>query len=338
MARVFIVTGASGHLGNTIVKKLCDQGETVRCLVMPGDHSPALAGLPVESVGGDVCDLPSLDQLFSGLAGRDIYVIHTAGIVSIASRFMQKVYDVNVTGTANILAKCKQYAVKRLIYISSVHAIPELPAGETISEISEFDPERVVGFYAKTKAEASRLVLAAARQGLDSVVIHPSGIGGPNDYGRGHLTQMVMDFLDGRLTAGISGGYDFVDVRDVADGVIAAVEQAKSGECYILSNQFCSVPELLDIVAETSGKKRIRTILPLWFAKATAPLAELWYKIMKQPPLFTSYSLFTLTSNALFSHQKAERELNYHPRSFRETVADTVRFLRENHRVKPDKS
>ncbi|NLF80074.1 MAG: NAD-dependent epimerase/dehydratase family protein [Clostridia bacterium] len=338
MARVFIVTGASGHLGNTIVKKLCEQGETIRCLVMPGDPSPALAGLPVQSVAGDICDLPSLDQLFSGLDDREIYVIHTAGIVSIASHFMQKVYDVNVTGTANIIAKCQQYAVKRLIYISSVHAIPELPTGEMISEINDFDPERVVGLYAKTKAEASRLVLDAAKKGLDGVVIHPSGIGGPNDYGHGHLTQLVMDFLDGRLTAGIQGGYDFVDVRDVADGVIAAVEQAKSGECYILSNRFCSVPELLDIVAETSGKKRVRTILPLWFAKATAPLAELWYKLMKQPPLFTKYSLFTLTSNALFSHQKAARELNYRPRNFRETVADTVRFLRENHRVKPHKS
>jgi dihydroflavonol-4-reductase len=338
MARIFIVTGATGHLGNTIVKKLVERGESVRCLVMPGDTSPALAGLPVEISPGDVCDLPSLDPLFDGLASREIYVIHTAGIVSIASHFRQKVYDVNVSGTANIIAKCKQYSVKRLIYISSVHAIPELPQGRTISEISEFSPDRVMGLYAKTKAEASRLVLQSVQDGLDSVVIHPSGIGGPNDFGRGHITQMVMDYLDGRLTAGVRGGYDFVDVRDVADGVIAAVDQARSGECYILSNRYCSVSELLDIIAETSGKKRIRTILPLWFAKATAPLAELWYQLKKQPPLFTSYSLFTLTSNALFSHKKADRELHYTPRSFRETVVDTVRFLRENHRVKPDKS
>lgn len=338
LERIFLVTGANGHLGNTVAKALKDKGETVRGFVMPKDKSTALIGLDFEVVEGNICDLNSLDLLFQGLQHYEIIVIHTAGIVTIATKHDDLVYEVNVNGTRNIIKKCLEYQVKRLVYISSVHAIPEKPRGEVIEEVSEFHPDFVKGLYAKTKAEATRLVLESVREGLDAVVVHPSGIIGPNDYGFGNLTQLVLDFIDGRLGVTIKGGYDFVDIRDVTSGILAAVEKGRKGECYILSNQFYTVKEFLDLLAEVSHKKKIKFVLPMWLAVWTAPLSEYWYKLRKKPPLFTVYSLFTLTSNACFSHKKADRELGYTTRDMRDTLRETVVFLQGEHRMRKVRS
>ena len=187
---------------------------------------------------------------------------------------------------------------------------------------------------AKTKAAASQIVLNAVKQGLNASIVHPSGIIGPGDYGRTHLTQLVISYLNGTLTACVNGGYDFVDVRDVADGIISCVENGRAGECYILSNQFYTIQEVLDDLHEITGKRRLKSVLPLWFAKLTAPLAEVWYKMLRQPPLYTSYSLYTLESNGNFSHEKATQELGYHPRSMKDTLTDMAYWLESYNRIK----
>ena len=330
METLYLITGAAGHLGSVITRKLVETGKLVRALAIPNEkHLPEKAEIYL----GDVCDKESIRPCFENLNGCNLIVIHCAGIVSIASKFNQAVFDVNVTGTKNIVDLCREYNVSKLIYISSVHAIPEKPAGITTTETSEFNPDHVVGLYAKTKAEATAYVLNAAGQGLNACVVHPSGITGPYDYGRGHITTLVIDYYKQRLTSGVNGGYDFVDVRDVADGIIAACDKGKQGGCYILSNKYFKVCEILTMLHEITGKRKIKSFLPLWFVKATAPLAELYYKILKQPPLFTAYSIYTLNSNALFSHQKATTELGYTTRDMKETLNDTVNWLKENGRI-----
>jgi len=331
---IYLVTGAAGHLGNTIVKQLVSQGKSVRCLVLPCER--AAAELPGKAAvyTGNVLDKTSLEPFFRHDAKEPSVVIHCAGIVSIASGLSQNIYDVNVTGTQNVIDLCLTHRVKRLVYVSSVHALPELPKGQLISETKDFDPDRVVGGYAKTKAEATKRALAAAKNGLDVCVVHPSGICGPNDYGRGHMTQLLIDFCKRKMTAGLTvGGYDFVDVRDVAAGIISCCEKGKSGETYILSNRYYSVRELLEMFHQITGLKPVRTFLPLWFAKATAPLSELYYKILRQPPLYTPYSLYTLTSNAAFSHSKADRMLDYTCRPIKQTIRDTFEWLKSRGKV-----
>lgn len=333
MTTKYLVTGAAGHLGNTIVGELIARGEQVRALVLPNDSAAKRLPKQVEIVEGDVLDLASLERFFAVAADTRIVVIHCAGIVTVASKYQQIVYDVNVTGTKNIVDLCLQKGAHKLVYISSVHAIPELPKGQVITEIKGFDPNKVIGLYAKTKAAATALVLESVKKGLNASVVHPAGICGPYDYGKGHLTQLVIDYYKGKLAAAVDGGYDFVDVRDVAQGVLACCEQGKPGECYILSNHYYSIPEVLEVFHDVTGKKRIKTFLPMWLAKATAPLGELYYKLRKQPPLYTPYSLHTLTSNGRFSNDKARRELGYHVRPFKLTVADTVRWLACEHRI-----
>lgn len=323
-----MITGVGGHLGNTIAKELLAAGETVRGFAMPSEDVTMLYGDAVSIVRGDVRDRASLEPLFFGLKEDDeVYVIHCAGIVSVASKYDQRVVDVNVRGTENVVRLCQEHNARKLVYISSVHALPELPHGNVIHEVEGFAPESVIGLYAKTKAAATQIVLDAVKGGLDATIIHPSGIIGPNDYGHGHLTQMVINYLNGSLTACVEGGYDFVDVRDVADGVIAATDKGKKGECYILSNRYIPVRELLGTLSRVTGGKKINTVLPLWFAKMTAPLAELYYKLRHESPLFTRYTLYTLTSNSRFTYEKARRDLGYKPRDISATIRDTVAFL-----------
>jgi dihydroflavonol-4-reductase len=329
MSELYVVTGAAGHLGGALLRELSARGKSVRALVLPGEkHLPEHADI----VYGDVCDTESLAALFSA-PGRELIVIHAAGIVSIASKYVQNVYDVNVTGTKNIVDMCVRHRVKKLVYVSSVHALPERPMGETITEVTRFDPAVVTGLYAKTKAEATQYVLDAAKNGLDASVVHPSGMIGPYDYGAGHTTALLIDFCKRRLTSATIGGYDFVDVRDAARGILSCCERGAPGECYILSNRFVSVRELLHTAHEVTGVREIKRFLPLWFVNLTAPLAEAYYKLRRQPPLFTAYSIYTLNSNSLFSHAKADAALGYTTRDLRETLADSVAWLRENGRI-----
>ena len=334
MKRIYVITGANGHLGYTIVKKLSSEEVEIRALVLPNENPQRLEEFECKIFFGNVCNREDLDPLFANSEDSQVVVIHCAGLISIASRVSKLLYDVNVNGTKNVVDKAIEYKANKLIYISSVHAIPELKKGETIVEVDEFNPDLVKGEYAKTKAMATNYVLEKARKGLDAVVIHPAGIIGPYDYGRGHLTQLVLDYFNKKLTALVNGGYDFVDVRDVAEGIIQAIEKGKRGECYILSNKYISIRDLVKMIAPFSTRKPIKTILPIWFAKLTAPLAELYYKIRKKPPLYTSYSLYTLLSNSNFSHEKATKELGYLPRDINDTVKDTIDWMKEKGRIK----
>ncbi len=338
MKSIVIVTGAGGFLGNNVVRALLEQGtREIRTLLLPGESDRPLAGLPVKIFRGDVTQPETLAPLFAGAQDAEVTVFHCAALVYIKSRENPAVRQVNYEGTMNIAKECLRLGA-RLVYVSSVHALPEKPHGETITEVSHFDPDAVVGLYAKSKAETAEAVLRMTReQGLDAVIVHPSGIMGPHDFGRTHLTQLITDYMNGGLTACVKGGYDFVDVRDVAKGVLLAAEKGRAGECYLLSNRCYGIRELLDLVGEVSGRRKVLTVLPMWFARGTARMAELYYEIRRQPPLYTPYSLYTLTTNANFSHEKATRELGYETRDMRETLRDTLRWLYESGRLREKK-
>lgn len=335
---IYIVTGAAGHLGGHVVQELLNHGKEVRAFMLPGESCLPFAerneGLLTQYTG-NVCERGTLNQLFENAKSAQFIVIHCAGIVSISEHADPRVYDVNVNGTANVVDACMEHRARRLVYVSSVHAIPLLPFGQDMKEIASFDPGAVKGYYAKTKAAATRLVLDAAKQGLDTVAVHPAGIIGPKGLPTGNMAHLIASFVHGRLPAAIHGGFDFVDVRDVARGILLAAEKGKSGECYILSNRFIDLRELFDTLSEVAGKKRLKLYLPLWAAKAIVPFMELYYKLSHKPPIFTRYSLFTITQNAAYSHEKATRELGYSTRPLKETLSDVVQWMKQSKRRRP---
>lgn len=330
MKKIYIVTGGTGFVGNNVVKKLEDRGETVVALARdPEKVKKALAGCKAAIVYGDVRNPDDLEKLFINGNKSEYVFIHTASLVHIGNdkKIIKEMFDINLNGAKNVVEVCKKHKC-RLLYVSSVHAITEPKKRALTSEIENFDPKTVVGVYAKSKAGASKIVMDAIKNdGLDAVIVHPAGITGPNDWSNSHLTQMVEDFASGRIPAACGGGYDFVDVRDVADGILAAIEKGKKGERFLLSNKYYSVKELLGYLSDLGLGKKPKITMPIWLAVFSLPFLGLYFKIRKERPLYTSYSLYTLGSNSNFSHAKAEQQLGFKPRSLKESLADTVKFL-----------
>lgn len=317
----YLVTGMTGHLGNVVVRYLQKRGENVVGLLLPGEKNPFPG---VTAVCGDVTDKESLRSLFRAASER--IVIHCAGRVSISSFDGLQLWNTNVNGTRNMVDLAMEYGVKKFIYVSSVHAIPEKPRGLPITETTDFSEAAVVGAYAKTKAAATGYVLAAAQKGLPACVVHPSGMIGPYATGQGAMPAVLRLYLKRRLPAGMKGGYDFVDVRDVARGILACCEKGRNGECYILSGYYYTVKEFLELAAKEVARKPPGCYLPL---PLVTLLAGLWEKLLHQmgkKTVFTPYSVYTLGSNGNFSHAKASAELGYTVRPKEQTLHDMVRW------------
>lgn len=326
MEEIYLVTGAAGFLGHYIVEKLRERGKTVVGLRMPGDKEHLSEGIIYEM--GDITKPYTLKEFFCHAEGKQTVVIHCAGLVSIASN-EEQLWKVNVDGTRNIVDLCKKYGARRLVYVSSVHAIPEAGEGMVIKEPERCSASLVVGDYGKSKAEAAFYVKKAAESGLDAVIAYPSGIIGPQDYTMGYMTEVIRAYLKGRLPAAVRGGYDFVDVRDVAEGVIGCCEKGKSGEGYILSGEYITIKRMFEVLSRISGKRCVRHEISLGMIKWAAPVCETICEKMQKPLLVTPYSAYTLGSNGKFSSDKAEKELGYCHRPIEETLADIVMWMKK---------
>jgi dihydroflavonol-4-reductase len=202
------------------------------------------------------------------------------------------------------------------------------PLGTCLDEESPIDPSRSSGSYDRSKAEATLLVCEAIAQGLDSVMVFPTGVIGPFDFRPSHTGELVLACAQGRLQAYVDGGYNFVDVRDVADGLVAAAEKGRSGEGYILAGHNVTVRELLDTIGRVTGVATPRLRLPFGLVRGVSFLIPAYYWATRQKPLFTTYSLDVIASGCTMTYEKASRELGYNPRPFVETIEDAVRWFR----------
>ena len=319
------VTGATGHIGNVLVRKLLAEGKTVRAIVPPGEDTHPLDGLDIEIVRGDLRDVDSLLSAFRGIE----VIYHLAGIISILPGRRELLHQVNVEGTQNVVQACFKSAVSRMVYTSSIHAIKEPPHGTVITETQPFDPHSVLGDYAKSKANATLAVIDGIRKGLNAVIVCPTGVIGPYDYRISEMGHLIQDFLRRKIKACVDGAYDFVDVRDVAQGLMLAGEKGGTGESYILSGEQISVKGLFSLLETITGINAPKFQISCKLARIAGIIATPYYKLCKSKPLFTSYSIDVLASNSLVSSAKAKRELGYFTRSIRESLADSVSWFRD---------
>ena len=330
--RIYLVTGASGYLGTNICRLLTERKERIRALVMKGD--PAEKYLPegIEIIHGDLLNTADLDRFFETEEEDEVYVIHCAGIVWVKVEENPKVHAVNVDGTANIIDQCVKHHVRKLVYISSTGAIPELPDGQKIREVDHFWPgEGLTGYYSVTKAEATQLVMDAVKQypWLDISVVHPSGICGPYDYAFGSVTRMIRDYVQGKMKMGIEGTFNSVDVRDLAAGVLSACEKGRRGECYIMSNQVVTMHDMFRLINEAAGLSGKSYVLSEEIAHAVVRILAIVGRITGKEPLLSEFNIKMLNRNNEFDCSKAEKELGFHCRPFAESIRDTVTWLRK---------
>lgn len=333
---IYIITGAAGFLGNNIVRILLQQNKgEVRALVLPGDDLISLNGLDCEIVKGNVLEKESLLPLFHDDEGREVFVIHCAGAVDIASGYSSKVYDVNVEGTRNVCQICLEKQAK-LVYISSVHAMAPTETSEGILPAKTYNPDEVPGLYAKVKARASQIVLDTVSRGLHACLVQPSGLIGPYDYSNSNLTQFIVETANEKLPACVSAGYSFVDVRDATMAIINACENGKDGISYLVAGPTTSMMEIAKMVSEDNHSRPVRFCIPLGLVEAVTPLTTLYYRYTRQKPLFTSFAVRTLETPSNFNITSSQQDLCFHPRPLKDTIHDTVAFLKSIFRIDTD--
>lgn len=320
------VTGATGHIGANVVRDLLANGFQVRALCDPNDSHAALAGLDVETAQADVLRPADLAPALQGVDA----VIHIAGIVSITGDLEGRVMKTNVEGVRNVARACQQTGVSRLVHVSSIHAFAALPGTQRLDETAR-SAGRTCFAYGRSKSAGERELLAAVGDGLNAVILNPTGVLGPHDHSNSHGGQLLRDHFRGRIPALVNAGFDWVDARDVAAAIRAALHSGRSGERYILSGRWASSKEIADLCELVSGTPAPRLILPVWFALSGLPFLRLLARIMGSRPLYTYESLLILRdSNKNCSSEKACRELGFRARPLRDTIRDTYQWNLQN--------
>jgi len=321
---MIVVTGAAGHVGANLVPALLAQGRPVRVLVHADRR--AFQELDVEVIQGDIRDPESLVNAFNNAE----VVYHLAACVSIAQYDWPLLEAVNVAGTRNVVEACRRCGVRRLVHFSTIHSIARSTGEGTVDELESLVESRRYPAYDRSKAAAEREVRRGIEEGLDAVIISPTGIIGPKDYKPSHFGDALLRLANGRLPSLVGGGFDWVDVRDVVRGALRAEEIAPAGAKYILSGHWVSLREVAGMIARITGIPAPGFVCPLWLASIGAPFITAFDRLAGRRPLYTSVSLQALRDNREISHQKATEELDYHPRPFEETLIDTLRWFEQN--------
>lgn len=328
------LTGATGHVGYAILKELQKhEDKDIRILIRK--DIDIFDGLRCEKRKGDITDYESLLRAFEGC---DI-VYHVAGCVEIKPGNEDFVYNVNVNGTRNVIRACRKAGVKKLVYMGSVDTYVPLPDDQVMHEVYTYDPDTLEGAYAKTKAEATALVLEAnGRGGVETVVCQPSACMGPYDFKVSSVGSMIRMFSKGAFPITMTfGGYNFVDVRDVAYGTVAAGDRAPGGEVYLLCNRSVTVDEFIRLLGKVSGHDSPKLKIGKGIVDFAAPIMERYYKAMNKPAIFTRYAVRKLCSNCNFSYEKAQKELGYNPRPLEESLKDTLAWIKETEEAEAEK-
>jgi dihydroflavonol-4-reductase len=322
-----VITGGAGHVGVALARALLTHGHAVRAIVR--SEAVGLDGLAVERIPADVGSVESLVPAFKGM---DV-VFHTAARISIVKGDRDLVESTNVGGTQNVSAACRLAGVKRLVYFSSIEALEPLPLDSPVDETRPFVNHGGGSPYAHSKAHAELALREAMASGLDAVILNPTAIIGPFDFKPSFLGQAVMSFARGRIPMLVDGGFDWVDVRDVAEAAVLAAERAPRGERYIIGGRYASMAELARLVCGEVGVTPPSISCPYGIASAFAPVSTAFCAITRRAPLFTTYSLRVLKGNKRVSHEKAAAELGYRPRDLDQTVRETLAWFRETGRL-----
>lgn len=325
----YIVTGCTGYVGNAITKKLMSYGCSVVGFARDEEKFKRVFGDDCpDVVFGDICDEDALKRLFVGEG--PFVVIHTVAYVSIGEGDEKELYRVTVGGTEAMLKVAMEHNTEKFLHVSSSEAIPEKMKLDPEMKNYIPTPERTRKGYNRAKSTADAMVLSAVKEkGLNASLIMPAGVLGPGDYSNTHMTQLMIDFVEGRIPASIDGGYNDFDIRDLTDVLDKIIERSEAGETYIFANQPDKINEVLSYVSEATGAK-MRPTLPMWIAYVGLPFLYLGSLITGKRPLYTLSSLASLRADTDFPLDKSKRVFGYSPRPLRKTVMDHIEFLKEN--------
>lgn len=319
------ITGVTGHLGNTVCQALDKAGYRWRGLTRNSDKAQRM-GFNHEVIQGDLMVDSDLDRLLNGTS----CLIHLAAEVSIYPKDREKVLKTNIEGPKQVIKACVRNHVETVIHFSSIHAHESSDLNHQLDEKTPYEKAKVLA-YNYSKSTGEQLMIEARKKGINVVIINPTSVLGPNDYQSSYSGQMLRDLYSGKLNTLVKGGFDWVDVRDIAEAVVEILKRKITNEKYILSGRYASIKDLAKLVANYKGTSFNGVVLPLWTARWGLPFISIWSKIRSQDPLYTKASLAAIASGSKFiSNQKAQKELNYEARPLKNTIYDTLDWFKAN--------
>ncbi len=317
-----LVTGATGLLGNNIVRLLLERGETVRVLVRKQSSSRPLEGLNVEIAQGDVCDQQSVEQACRG-AQR---VVHCAGEVHIGWRGLDRQRAINVEGTRHV-ADAARRAGSRMVHVSSVDALGVRSLTDAVDESGDCEGT-VLCPYVVTKREAEQVVRAVVAAGLDAVIVNPGFMLGPWDW-KPSSGRMLLELSKGWCLLAPPGTNTYCDVRDVAAGVLSALERGATGRSYVMAGTTHNFMEAWRIMAPITGRRPPLKVGRRVTLRMVGRIGDLCARLTGKEGDVNSAALEMSMLPKNYSSARAAAELGYATRGLQESATDAWAWLKQ---------
>lgn len=325
-----LVTGANGHLGNNLVRLLIEKGIPVRASVRNIKNKEPFAGLNCEVVQADITDKQSL---INALQDVEVFYAVGAAFKLWAKDPKKEIYDVNLSGTKNMIEAAAEAGVKRIVYVSSIAALnySKLPTKESYG----YNPDRRDMYY-NSKNDGEKLAFELAKKhDIELVAILPSGMIGSEAFAPLNVSYNIINLiLKKQIPVETNITLNWIDVKDVAEGCYLAATKGKNGERYILANEKCtSIKDTTKIAQELFPELKIKlpTAVPKPILFTVAWFMEIGSKISGKAPLLTTKDIAMFSGlQQDFDTSKARTELGFKPKSSAQAVKEAMKYLREN--------
>ena len=320
-----VVTGGAGFIGGHLVDLLVGRGERVVVVERPGaDASHLPPG--VEVVRADIRDPEATRRAVEGAR----YVYHLAANPNLWARDRGEFDAVNHRGTVHVLDAALEGGAERIVHVSTESILTRARSTGPIAEDVEIAPSDAVGPYCLSKLRAEDQAMARARAGAPVVVVNPTMPVGPGDRGVSPPTRLIRDFCNGKLPARMDCTLNLIDVRDVASGLVLAMDRARPGRRYLLGGENLTLVALLGHLSELTGVPVPRWSVPYPLGLAVAVASEFWADHFTGKPPKATVTGVRLTRRIMnFDASVSLRELGLTPRPVRKSLADAVAWLLE---------
>jgi dihydroflavonol-4-reductase len=320
-----LVTGGTGFIGGAVVRRLLEAGHEVKALVRPGADTRQLGGLPVEQVTGNLRDPESLRRGMTGCT----WVFHVAALYSFWGYRWNDFYETNVEGTRLVLEAARDEGAERIVYTSSIAALGVHKDRSPADEDTPGSLADRIGPYQRSKFLAEGIARDFARQGLPVVIVNPSAPVGIGDHKPTPTGQIIVDFLKGRIFGYVDTGLNIVDVEDVAAGHLLAAERGGVGRRYILGGENLTLKQILDLLAEVSGRPQVRLRIPHWVAQCWAYVDVTMARLSRERiPMATPDKVRLSRRYEFFDPGRAVRELGLPQTPARVALCKAVEWYR----------
>ena len=326
MARdgMVLLTGASGFVGSAVARRLRAAGFPVRALVRTTSPVAHLSDLGLDFVTGDLRDADSVRRAMVGIR----YLFHVAADYRLWARNPDELTQTNVAGTRLLMQEAMRAGVERVVYTSSVATLAARTDGVSADETMPLTEDKAIGVYKRSKVAAERAVEALIAEGLPAVIVNPSTPIGPRDVKPTPTGRIIVEAASGRMPAFVDTGLNMVHVDDVAEGHFAAFERGRIGERYVLGGQNATLADILATVAGAVGRRPPRIRIPRQALMPFAHVTEAVARVTGREPMLTRDGLRMSKNKMFFSSAKAEAELGYRARPYREGITDAIEWFR----------